>query len=47
LGFDCATELPTDAGTAVMAAIANARARVILVNIVILLVAKPDATSAY
>jgi hypothetical protein len=50
-GLDCANELPanalpTDADTAVMAAIANARARVILANIVILLVAKPKAASA-
>jgi hypothetical protein len=44
--LDCAKELSTDAGTAVMAAIANARASVILVNIVILLVAKPEAASA-
>jgi hypothetical protein len=49
--LDCAKELPanalpTDADTAVMAAIANARARVILANIVILLVAKPKAASA-
>jgi hypothetical protein len=43
--LDCAKERPTDAGTAVMAAIANARASMTLVNIVILLVAKPEAAS--
>jgi hypothetical protein len=41
--LDCAKERPTDAGTAVMAAIANARASMTLVNIVILLVAKPES----
>jgi hypothetical protein len=38
VGVDCAKECPTDAGTAEMAAIANAKARVILVNMVFLLV---------
>jgi hypothetical protein len=44
--LDCAKELSTDAGTAVMAAIANARASAILVDIVVLLVTKPKAASA-
>ena len=43
MGLDCPKELPTDAGTAVMAATASARASVIFVNIVILLVAKAEA----
>jgi hypothetical protein len=42
--MDCANELSTGAGTAVMAAIASAKA--ILVNIVILLATKPEAASA-
>jgi hypothetical protein len=44
--LDYPKELPADAGTAVMAATASARASVIFVNIVILLVAKAEATSA-
>jgi hypothetical protein len=44
--LDCAKELPTDAGTVVATAIANMSASVILLNIVILLVAKPKAASA-
>jgi hypothetical protein len=36
VGLDCAKELQTDAGTAEMAAIANAKAVVILMNMVIL-----------
>ena len=39
-------EGPADAGTAWMTANANARARAILVNMVILLVLKPEAASA-
>ena len=42
MGLDCAKELPTDAGTVETAAIANAKASVILINMVILLVLKPD-----
>ena len=46
MGLDYPKELPADAGKAVMAATASARASVIFVNIVILLVAKAEATSA-
>jgi len=44
--LDCAKELPTDAGTVEMAAIANAKASVILINMVILLLLKPDVAPA-
>ena len=44
--LDPQVEGPADAGTAWMTANANARAKVILVNMVILLVFKPEAASA-
>ena len=37
---------PADAGTAWMTANANARARTVLVNMIILLMSKPEAASA-
>jgi hypothetical protein len=46
VGLDCAKELPTDSGTVEMAAIANAKASVILINMIILLVLKPNVAPA-
>jgi hypothetical protein len=44
--WDCANELPTEAGKAARTAAANASATAILRNIVILLVSKPEAAPA-
>jgi hypothetical protein len=44
--WDCANELPTEAGNTARTAIANASASVILLDIVILLASKPEVASA-